>query len=67
VGVAVCVVVTHSPLTPINGPGSTASGTLELDPAILSSIFCGSVKSCIAISKHWVTAVEDCRCKLPDV
>jgi len=22
---------------------------------------------CVAISKQWVTAVEDCGCKLPDV
>jgi len=38
-------------------PGSTP-GALEFD-----AFFRGSVK-CVAISKQWVSAVEDCGCKL---
>jgi len=46
-----------------NGPGSTAGGTSSLTQV---SSFRGSVK-CVAISKQWVTAVEDCGYILPGV
>jgi len=48
----------------VNGTGSTPGGTLELDTGFHS--FRVSVK-CVAISKQWVTAAEDCKCKLPGV
>jgi len=55
-------VVTHSPLTP--------TARVQLVVALSSStqaiILHGSMK-CVAISKQWVNAAEDCGCKLPGV
>jgi len=44
-----------------NGLGSTPRGFLELDTGYYPFV------KCVAISKQWVTAVEDCGCKLPGV
>jgi len=53
-------VVTHSPLAPV--------ALVQLLYAALSSLtnatfLLGSLK-CVATSKQWMTAVENCRCKL---